>query len=364
MTMPNQLRIAYYITPHGFGHASRSCAIMNALYQIIPEVHFDIFTQVPLWFFQSSLTASFSYQAVLTDIGLAQKTALAEDIPETIHRLSNFLPFEGKKFQDLVGQAKDRQYQIILCDIAPLGIAVAQATGIPSVLVENFTWDWIYESYVTQYPPMGAFGQRLAAYFQAADYHIQTEPLCDPKSADLLTTPISRAVRTESSLIRQQLGVSTTAKMIIITMGGIQWQYADLSALEDTPNIFFVVPGSSEKGERRGNLILLPHHSDFFHPDLITAADAVIGKIGYSTVAEIYQAGIPFGYIGRPGFRESKPLTQFIKTRMQGVPFTQQQFESDTWLDYLPSLLALPHLERSEKSGANQAAEFLAMLLE
>ena len=35
------------------------------------------------------------------------------------------------------------------------------------------------------------------------------------------------------------------------------------------------------------NLILLPHHSVFFHPDLVNASDAVVGKLGYSTLAAV-----------------------------------------------------------------------------
>jgi hypothetical protein len=35
--------------------------------------------------------------------------------------------------------------------------------------------------------------------------------------------------------------------------------------------------------QSKQNLVLLPHHSGFYHPDLVNASDAVIGKVGYST---------------------------------------------------------------------------------
>ena len=49
------MRIAYFVTPHGFGHAARAAAVMVALQEIDPAIQFDIFTQVPRWFFQDSL---------------------------------------------------------------------------------------------------------------------------------------------------------------------------------------------------------------------------------------------------------------------------------------------------------------------
>ena len=60
MTTP--VRIAYFITPHGFGHAARAAAVMVALQAIDPALQFDIFTQVPHRFFQDSLLGVHTYQ--------------------------------------------------------------------------------------------------------------------------------------------------------------------------------------------------------------------------------------------------------------------------------------------------------------
>jgi len=55
------MRIAYFVTPHGFGHAARAAAVMVALQEIDPTIQFDIFTQVPRWFFQDSLVRNMRY---------------------------------------------------------------------------------------------------------------------------------------------------------------------------------------------------------------------------------------------------------------------------------------------------------------
>ena len=79
-------RIAYFITPHGFGHAARASAVMEAVNKIDPSVSFDIFTTVPRWFFENSLSGRFTYNEFTTDVGLIQKTPFLHDLEQTIEK--------------------------------------------------------------------------------------------------------------------------------------------------------------------------------------------------------------------------------------------------------------------------------------
>jgi len=354
------MNIAVFISPHGYGHAARASAVMAALHQLNPAIRFDIFTLVPEWFFHNALAGPFRYHPLLTDIGMVQDSALQENIPATRRRLNEFLPFAPDQLAGLAGQLKDLACRLVICDIAPLGIAVARTAGLPSVLIENFTWDWLYQGYLDQDPAMGQFIDYLGDLFQAAEMRVQTEPLCDPQPAALTVPPISRAVRTEPAEIRRRLDLPPEAQVVMVTMGGIAWQYDDLSALEQHPTYYFIVPGAGQAVERRGHLIALPHHSPFFHPDLINASDAVMGKVGYSTIAEVYQAGIPFGYVARPQFRESDFLVAFIENHMPGRPVSAAAFENGSWLAHLPDLLALPRSPRRKINVAEQVAACIA----
>jgi UDP:flavonoid glycosyltransferase YjiC (YdhE family) len=362
-TPPSSQRMAYFISPHGYGHAARAAAIMAALHQQRPAVHFEIFTQVPAWFFADSLPGNFSYHSVLTDIGLAQKNSLVEDLPQTLQRLAKFIPFESDQIEKLAEQVQGLGCSLILCDISPLGLAVARAAGLPSILVENFIWDWIYQGYAAREPEFEKYIVLFQSWFKSATYHIQTEPICQPNSASLTTEPVSRPKRTPANLTRQKLGLPAEARAILLTMGGIPWDYSFLVPLLAYPDYYFIIPGGSEQPEIRQNLVLLPHHSQFFHPDLVHAADAVVGKLGYSTLAEVYHAGIPFGYIPRPGFRESEVMSRYVDRYMSGVEITAAQFENGAWLAVLPELLALPRLNHTTTNGAEQAAQFIGNLL-
>jgi hypothetical protein len=352
--------IAYFISPHGYGHAARGSAVMAALHNLKPALRFEIFTQVPEWFFQESLPGSFGYHSLLTDIGLVQKSSLVEDLPATVQRLQEFLPFDPANIDQLAGQVTQLNCHLILCDIAPLGIAVAHAAGIPAFLIENFTWDWIYEGYLPEEKRLAGPITYLQQLFTRADSHIQTEPVCRPSPRAALTAPpICRPIRTQAALVRNRLGLPGRAKIVLITMGGMPWRYTFLEQLERMKGVYFVIPGGGPRLERRGNVVLFPRNSDFYHPDLINAADAVIGKVGYSTLAEVFQAGVPFGYVARSRFRESPALVAYIRQQMQGLEIAASEFEDGSWLARLPELLAMPRFNRNGANGATRVAHFV-----
>jgi hypothetical protein len=348
---------------------------MAALVELDPATRFEVFTKVPRWFFEDSLDPKgsppeplgsvFGYHSVLTDIGLAQATPLREDLAETVRRLNGFLPFDRRRVRRLALKLRGLGCELVVCDIAPLGIAVAREAGLPSVLVENFTWDWIYQAYLSpagSAPPDGELSRHIAylrTLFDSADYHIQTEPVSDRRAADLITNPVSRPPRTPARQIRQRLGIADGSPAVLITMGGIPWEYSFVQQVASRGDVTFVVPGAGERLRVEGNLIRLPHHSDFYHPDLVGASDAVIGKLGYSTLAEVYRAGVPFGYIPRPDFRESPSLVAYVQEAMHGLAIGEGQFEDGSWLALVPRLLALPRVRRAGPNGAAQVAGFV-----
>ncbi|NLG99167.1 MAG: hypothetical protein GX491_17555 [Chloroflexi bacterium] len=357
-------RFAFFITPHGYGHASRAAAVMEAVYRRAAEqgeeACFEIFTHVPVWFFNMSLRGQFVYHDVMTDIGLAQATSMAEDLDETLRRLDDFLPFREPVVKELAQQVVDLGCEKIICDIAPLGIAVAREAGLPSILVENFTWDWIYEGYLSEEPRFAPHIAYLRDVFASAGTHIQTIPAClYCPDADLVANVVSRQPRNQRQQTREALGIPQDAPLVMITMGGIVTQYPFLDRLIDSRDALFLIPGGSDQYEKRGSLILIPHHSRFFHPDLVEASDAVIGKLGYSTLAEAYNQSVPFAFVPRARFRESGPMGDFAREKMGAVELSESRFFSGAWLDLLPDLLARKQNKPAEINGADQIAASL-----
>ena len=336
---------------------------MAALQDLDPSLSCDIFTTVPHWFFAESLRGPFTYESLLTDVGFVQKTPLLVDLRETVLRLNAFFPLHRSRIRPLADEIRRRGCRMVVCDIAPMGIATAREAGVPSVLIENFTWDWMYEGYLEEAPQMERHILYLRRLFESVDFHIQTVPLCSPKNRDITTLPISRKPRTSPRAVRKELGIPLDAKMVMITMGGIPARFPFLEQLEAHGDVSFVLSGGSDQARSHKNLVLLPQHSAFFHPDLVHASDVVIGKAGYSTIAEVFFAGIPFGYVPRKGFRESAVLESFIRKEMHGASLDEEAFHEGAWLQKLPGLLDLAPIERKGPRGADQAARFIYDIL-
>src|SRR5262249_44139036 len=154
--------VAYFITAHGFGHATRACAVMAAAQALEPDLHFDIFTAAPEFVFRDSLLGHFTVHQAVTDIGLVQKSALIEDAAATAAKLDEFLPFDTFLFRSWADWLERLQCELVVCDIAALGLAVAEAAGLPSLLIENFTWDWVYRAYASEAPALAGHADYLA----------------------------------------------------------------------------------------------------------------------------------------------------------------------------------------------------------
>lgn len=352
--------VAYFITSHGFGHASRATAVMQAIQRQQPEVKFLIFTTVPEWFFADQRLTTYEYIPSTHDVGLAQLTPFEEDLPTTLERLDSIYPYSVELVRETVQHLKQASVDLVICDIAPLGLVASRQCGIPSLLVENFTWDWIYQPFRDDYPQFDEFIAHLDSLYPLADFHIQTEPICSRLSnVPKVNEPVSRTFYTAPEIIRNQLGIGDDEKLVLMSFGGNREQFRNLDFLHAYPDSIFMIAGYGETQKREKNIISLPHNAPFYHPDLIQAADIVIGKAGYSTLAEVALAGKPFAFISRETNIESAVLAQHIHQYLPSIEITQQEYTSRSWIEKLPEILYLKPTAPAKANGADLIAEYI-----
>lgn len=355
--------IGWVVSSHGFGHAARSCAVIEAIWRHAPDVHLTIFGRTPDWFFEQSLgtpgqNGDYELVEIDTDLGLVQTSALREDVDATARELRRRLPFD-ESCRSLAAAIASSGVEAVVCDISPWGLAAALQLGLPSLLVENFTWDWIYAGY----PSLAQFEAPFRDAFALATRHVQTQPVCRfQDDAISVTPPASRTSRTPRDAIRSELGVENDDQLVMMTMGGVAWSYEHLDALErETGRVWLIAGGTTSPAlEPRGRHVLLPHRSPLYHPDLVAAADVVVGKLGYSTVAEVAAAGTRFVYVPRPHFPESDELEAWTRTNLVSERFAPELLESGDWLSQLR--LTVDRIEKRPRraslpNGADQVAE-------
>ncbi|HXT51334.1 MAG TPA: hypothetical protein VN811_09855 [Thermoanaerobaculia bacterium] len=357
-------RLAYFVTPHGFGHAARACAVIEALGARMP-LAVELFTTVPEWFFAASLAVPFGYHPVRTDVGLAQRDALDEDLAATVRELDAFLPWPQELVERLAATVRELGCDAVLCDVAPLGIAVAHAAGLPAALIENFTWAWIYEGYLDREPRLAPHAAELGQWFAAADLRVQTEPVCRSWPGAVAVAPVARLPRRERGDVRRELRLEAHQRAVLLTMGGIPWDYAGLVAgggPKLPQGIVLVVPGGAKERQNLPWARLLPFHSDLYHPDLVAASDAVIGKLGYSTLAECWCTGVPFGFVPRATFPESPVLAAAITAEGAGVEVPAAALAAPSWA-WIEGVLAVPRVDGGRRRGNADAAAAIAAWL-
>ncbi len=350
--------IACLVTAHGFGHATRTVAVLEYLHDLSPDLDIRILTQVPRKMFADTLP-SFTLHEVDVDVGLVQSSALSVDYPATIRRLDTLLPYSPARTAALADLC--RGCSLVLGDIAPWAVEVAECLGVPSALVENFTWDVIYEGAAQAPPELASHGAYLRSVADRATYRVATEPRCHSHPCALSCGPIFRRLRAGGDLTRRQLPGQGRA-IVVITLGGVPQDVAP-QPFHRHPDILFVFSGQERTRQVADNVLHLRRNEAIYHPDLIAAADLVVCKAGYSTIAECCQAGVRTLCIGREDFVESMILQDYVQERLGGMAISAADFLSGHWLELLPRLLAAPRPQPCLENGAATVARFLSRLL-
>jgi hypothetical protein len=301
----------------------------------------------------------FDYHPIECDVGMAQKTPLVEDIEKTLRALDQ-LPVDGSpEFDRLSSRVRAAGCRLIVCDIAPLGLAVARRLEVPGVLVENFTWDWIYDAYHDA--GFGPYGARFADDFASAELRIQTEPVCRRVESAVSVAPVSREGRNSREETRDRLGVEEEQPLVLLSQPGAGLSRRSLEIFDQYfDGVRFIVPGDHvERVETDGPVIRVPFFGSFFHPDLVRASDVVVAKLGYSTVAEVYHAATAYAYLRRPHFPESPILEGFVRDNIPSAALACDWFDSPETADVIRGLLNAPRATKDRPNGADKAAQLI-----
>jgi len=344
-------RIAYFISPHGFGHATRSAAILGALFKQEPDAQVVIFSRLPSFIFESLPQNQVSFEEAACDIGLVQRSPTEIDEEGTKQALAQFWPPNEDVWRDCLKRLASGGFSGVVCDIAPLGIWLAEKANLPSILVENFTWDWIYRGLKPPIPDLRDLATRFEKLNASVGLRIQTEPWCFTCHHAAKVGPIARPLKETREKLRDQVLGGKTGILVMLTMGGLMQRFESFQTLKQVRDVTFLLPGTEK---RDGNVFGLGFGRDFYHPDWVAASDMVIGKLGYSTATEALQAGTPFGYIDRPEFPESAILAEYLSNRIP--TFQIDSLAPQSWNNALQNAAILPRVPPAVLSGAEEAA--------
>jgi len=341
------MTIVFYISGHGFGHASRSIEVLNALATRRRDARLIVRTSVPAWLFRASAPPHIELMPLETDVGVAQIDSLNVDEDETVRRAAAFYDSFDRRVEAEAAFLAGTRATTVVGDIPPLAFAAAARARVPSVAVANFTWDWIYSGY-------DGFGREAAGVIDTmrAAYSTATRALrlplhggFDSMTAVTIDIPfIARRSRREPAETRERLGIAGDRPFVLASFSAadLDLPYGHIAEAEQ---LTILAP------EREAPAALT-------YPDLVAAADVVISKPGYGIVSECVANGTALLYTSRGRFIEYDVFVAEMPRVLRCRYLAQEDLLAGRWRGAVEAILAqTPPPERRAVNGAEVAAD-------
>ncbi|KAJ8766051.1 hypothetical protein K2173_020567 [Erythroxylum novogranatense] len=353
------LVFAYYVTGHGFGHATRVVEVARHLILAGHDVH--VVTGAPDFVFTSAIDSPRLFiRKVLLDCGAVQADALTVD---RLASLEKYLETAVKPRESILATEIEWltsiKADLVVSDVVPVACRAAADASIRSVCVTNFSWDFIYAEYV-----MAAGNHHRSTVWQIAEDYSHCEFLirlpgyCPmPAFRDVIDVPlVVRRLHKGRKEVRKELGISEDVKLVILNFGG---QPSGWKLREEylPPGWLCLVCGASNTLELPLNFIKLP--KDAYTPDVMAASDCMLGKIGYGTVSEALAFKLPFVFVRRDYFNEEPFLRNMLEFYQCGVEMIRRDLLTGHWKPYLERAISLKPCYEGGINGGEVAAHIL-----
>lgn len=362
----------FFISGHGFGHASREVEVVNALCRLAgPNLRVIIRSAVSPQLLERTVRVPFELRPGICDTGLVQASSVTQDDRATLAAAREFYgTFDDRVRAEAAALAND-DVSVVVCDISPLGLAVAAALGVPSVFIGNFTWDWIYEDHEA----FRLSAPEVLATIRRA-HALATVTLKLPLSPSFETSGlpniqplalIARQSRHPRAETRALFGLPADRKVALLSFGGYGLKELDLTRVDCTDEWDFVV---TDRSVSDPSLRTLKHvhalseedlaKSAARYEDLVAAANAVITKPGFGILGECIAANTPLLYTSRGDFREYGVLVAEMPRFLRSRFISQEDLFGGRWKAALTGLVSQPApKETLPPTGAEDAAAII-----
>jgi hypothetical protein len=367
------MSFVFFISGHGFGHASRQVEIINALTAREPDLRVIIRSAVNTELLARTLRGRYELRPGITDAGIVQSTSLAHDDEATVRAAVEFYrTFDARVRAEAAALAHD-DVRLIVGDIPPVAFEVGARLRQPSIAIANFTWDWIYETH----PGLQAAAPDLVPRLRTA-YAKATLALELPFSGgfEIFTDvrPLPLVARRPTRLgrdTRAHFGIAHDRPAVLLSFGGYGLPSLNLSSLDCLGEWTVVTTDriAPPSGAIPPGVVFVPEESfrstGFRYEDLVAAVDVVLTKPGFGIIAECIAAETPMLYTSRGAFREYDRLVRDLPRFVRSQFIDQHELLSGRVRAALESVAAQPAPpETIPTNGAELAADQLLRLVQ
>ena len=340
------MRIAFYTSGHGFGHAARDVEVIRALIGRRADLRIDVRTAVRPALFDPVVGDRVALHAIETDTGLTQIDSLRIDEEASARDAARFYATFDERADREAAALQETRADLVVGDIPPLAFEAAGRAGIPSIALGNFTWDWIYAAYdafahaAPQVIPLIARAYARATRALRLPLHGGFAPMAAVTIDIPLIARVSTRDRAET---RRAAGVDGDRPVVLPSFGAYG-AALPLGAVRASRRLTVLDPDRVPDGYR--------------YQDLVAAADVVVSKPGYGIVSECVANGTALLYTSRGRFAEYDLFVAEMPRLLRCRFLSQDDLFAGRWADAVEALLAEPApRERVRLDGADAAAD-------
>ncbi|OAN14373.1 hypothetical protein [Exiguobacterium undae] len=296
--------IAYYISDYGYGHATRSVAIIRELLKSNENLNLIICHSFAQKFLQESLRDSrVTFRTLETDIGyILNPQTLELDHLKIQDMYEEYLVHRKRKIKGERDFLTEKNIDYIISDIYSTAIEAAYDLNIPSIGISNFLWSDVYKNIISD----SKLKVMQEAYAKMT-YYLPLKGQINSKRYMNTFDFFSREINhSEVRKIKSKLNISLSDIVIFYGLGmkiDHSTQFDNDSSLWSTEGCKFIV--SSHIDISHPNVFRIPN--DYTETqNYIAASDFTITKPGWSTVSESINGSSNLLLIKRDSFIEDQ----------------------------------------------------------
>jgi hypothetical protein len=363
----NRVRsVFFYISGHGFGHAVRQIAIINALGARRPGLEIVVRTSAPRRLFNQTMRVPITFLETATDTGVVQIDSVRLDARATVARAAEFYRTLPARAAAEAAILNDRNAQLVICDAPPLACAAGAVAGVPSVVVSNFTWDWIYEGYEAELHAAPELLPTIrGAYTQASEgwrLPLHGGFATVPQVADVPF--VARHARSDRSRddVRRELSLPRNRPLVLASFGGYGVNGLDQARFDCLDDVDLVMTApSTEMPSANGPARWLAEEDIYArglsYVDLVSAVDVIVTKPGYGIIADCVANQTAMLYTSRGRFVEYDVMVKDMPRFLRCEFIELEMFLAGKWRDGIRRVLSQPPPpEKPRTDGADVIA--------
>lgn len=339
------MNILFYISGHGYGHATRTRAIMDALSELDPTIHFYVKTPAPYSIFADMPPTILTFQSLAIDAGIVERDIITQDAQASLKKYAEI----NDQRQTIIAKertfARKNNIAIIVSDIPPLASEIGEVAGIPVIACANFTWDFNYKPYTRQYPRYTALIDDIRSAYKKTSlllkfpFHHTFD--CFPRQQDIPL--VARQPTAEPQKTRQKLGIEINDHRPIILVAfrtDVPIFQRVITNLALDNDIIVLTYGAPVEKNIKNVIAIGKDWQTWQFPDLLRVSTLVVSKIGYSTLAECIAARTRLVYPPRENYPEYDLLHHGAREHLPSLLIPKNDFLGGNWLPYIKQCLS------------------------